>query len=135
MRRRFHNHGEKSWDKFAFAWSFANHTSLTPPQSHKQDYMYIRRLYPEFSKVSTLYRVGERELQDIFEKDAYVHCFMKAPRNYRKLCILHHCPRDFCPGLKFQKVLKTLTARVCHLLQIIKHCCSCFKHYINMFLA
>ena len=27
-------------------------------------------MYPEVFKVSTLYRVGERELQDIFENDA-----------------------------------------------------------------
>ena len=28
-----------------------------------------------------------------------MHCFMWAPRNYRKLSILHCCPYYFCPGL------------------------------------
>ena len=35
-------------------------------------------------------------MQENFEKDAR---FYKATRNYRKLWILRHCPKDFCPGL------------------------------------
>ena len=27
------------------------------------------------------------------------HCFMREPRNDRKICILQYCPKDFCPGL------------------------------------
>lgn len=33
----------------------------------------VGRLYPEFSRVSTLYRVEEGELREIFEKVALVY--------------------------------------------------------------
>ena len=49
-----------------------------------------------FFRVSTLLRVGEGELQDIFEKDAP---FKRELRNGRKIWILQYCPKDFCPGL------------------------------------
>ena len=33
----------------------------------------VGRLYPEFSRVSTLYRIGEGELREIFEKVVLVY--------------------------------------------------------------
>ena len=66
MRKRLYSHGQKSREKFAFAWHFFKSQGL------------ILRLFPipqqdwtlMYPEVSTLYRVGERELQDIFENDA-----------------------------------------------------------------
>lgn len=39
---------------------------------------------------------GEGELLDILKM---LHCFMRAPRNYKKLRILHHCPKGVSLGL------------------------------------
>ena len=40
--------------------------------------------------------IGEEgELQVIFKR---LHCFIRTSRNERKLQILLHCPKDFCPG-------------------------------------
>ena len=41
--------------------------------------------------------IGEEgELQVIFKS---LHCFIRISRNERKLRILLHCPKNFCPGL------------------------------------
>ena len=58
----------KSWDTFAFLGCFPIHTGPTPPSPTNN----VGRAYPEcfFFRVSTLYRVGEGELQENFEKDA-----------------------------------------------------------------
>ena len=49
-----------------------------------------------FSEFQYCVECGAGEMQENFEKDAR---FYKATRNYRKLWILRHCPKDFCPGL------------------------------------
>ena len=49
------NHGQKSWDTFAFLGVF-QFTQVQPlPSHHKQCWMYVSRI---FFRVSTLYRVG-----------------------------------------------------------------------------
>ena len=63
----FYNHGQKSWDTFAFLWRFPIHTGPTPlltPQTM------LDACIQNFFRVSTFYSVGEGELQDSFEKDA-----------------------------------------------------------------
>ena len=50
-----YNHGQKSWDTFAFLGVF-QFTQVQPlPSHHKQCWMYVSRI---FFRVSTLYRVG-----------------------------------------------------------------------------
>lgn len=64
----------------------------------------VERVHPDFSRVSTLYRVGrgeKRELQDTFKK---VSLFHDGTQNYRKLRILHHFPQDFCRRLYFTAI-------------------------------
>ena len=65
--RNYNHHGEKSWDTFAFLGRFPIHTGPTPsliPQTM------LDACIQNFFRVSTLYRVGEGELQENFEKDA-----------------------------------------------------------------
>lgn len=75
----------------AFFKSYMLNSSLQPTNK-------VGRGYLEFSRVSTLYRGGggEGELLDIFKM---LHCFMRAPRNYKKLRILHHCQKSVSLGL------------------------------------
>lgn len=56
----------------------------------------VERGYLEFFRVSTLYGGGGGELLDILE---LLHCFMSAHRSYKKLRILHHCPKGVSLGL------------------------------------
>ena len=51
------NHGQKSWDTFAFLWRFPLHTGPTPPLISQTMF----QLCIEW---------GEEELQENFEKDA-----------------------------------------------------------------
>ena len=71
--------------------------------THDQPFPYpansVGRVYPEFFRVSTLCRVRKERTAIKFRKGCTV-CFIRATRNYRKLWILHHCTKDFCPGLK-----------------------------------
>ena len=50
-------------------------------------------MYPEFFPLYIAH--GEGEQQDVSER---LHCFMTAPANYRKLQVLHYCPKDVFPG-------------------------------------
>ena len=63
----FHNHGQKSWDTFAFLRRFPIHTGPTPPLTPQT--MLDARIQ-NFFRVSTFCSVGEGELQESFEKDA-----------------------------------------------------------------
>ena len=62
-----YNHGQKSWDTFAFLGSFPIDTGPTLPLTPQT---MLDACIQNFSRVSTLYRVGEGELQENFEKDA-----------------------------------------------------------------
>ena len=90
-----YNHGQKSWDTFAFLGRFPIHTGPTPPPPpHKQCWTRISRI---FFRVSTLYRVGRRENCEKVSKR--MHRFKREPRNDRNIRILQYCPKDFCPGI------------------------------------
>ena len=53
-----YNHVQKSWDTFAFVRLFFQFTHDQPlPPPHKQRWTRVG-VYPEFFRVSTLYRVG-----------------------------------------------------------------------------
>ena len=63
-----YNRGQKSWDNFAFLGYFPINTGPAPPLTPQT--MLDARIQ-NFFRVSTLYRVGEGELQEEnFEKDA-----------------------------------------------------------------
>ena len=62
-----HIHGLKSWDTFAFLRRFPIHTCPTPPLTPQR---MLDACIQNFFRVSTLYRVGEGELRENFEKDA-----------------------------------------------------------------
>ena len=61
------NHGQKSWDTFAFLGRFSIHTGPTPPLTPQT---MLDACVQNFIRVSTLYRVGEGELQENFENAA-----------------------------------------------------------------
>ena len=64
---KIYNHGQKSWDTFASLGRFPIHTGPTPsltPQTM------LDPCIQDFFRVSTLYRVGEGELQENFINDA-----------------------------------------------------------------
>ena len=88
----YYNHGQKSWDTFAFLGCFPIHTSPIPlPSPHKQCGTRVSRIFSEFQLCIGW---GKGELQENFGKDAMLK---REPRNNRKIWIL--CPNDFCPGL------------------------------------
>ena len=62
-----HNHGQKSWDTFAFLGRFPIHTGPAPPLTPQT---MLDACIQNFFRVSTFYSVGQGELQDSFEKDA-----------------------------------------------------------------
>lgn len=65
----YYNHGQKPWCKFAFTHA---QPLQPPPPTHpinSVERVYESRTFPKFQYI--LYRVGDGELQEIFEKDAY----------------------------------------------------------------
>lgn len=58
-RSNCHDHGQKSFGKFAFVGLYSSHTCPTPPPTPQTKL---------FSRVSTWCRVGEGKLHDIFRK-------------------------------------------------------------------
>ena len=66
--KKLYNHGQKSWDSFAFLGRFLIHTGPTPPLTPQS---MLDACIQNFVRVSTLYRVGAGgKLQENFEKDA-----------------------------------------------------------------
>ena len=84
-----YNHGQKSWDTFAFVELFSIHTYPAPPPPETTLDTSIKNVF----RVSTLYRVGEERTARKIRKR--MHCLMRAPRNYRKFWIQHYCPKEF----------------------------------------
>ena len=89
---------DRSFGTLVRSWGFFQFThtqSLLSPKNQRWTYVCMQK----FFWVSTLYRVDEtEELEENFEKEA-PSLFMRASRKYRKLWILHYCPKEFCPGL------------------------------------
>ena len=63
------NHGQKSWNTFAFLGRFPFHTGPTPPLTPQTK---LDACIQNFFRVSTLYMVGEGELQKKFRKGCTV---------------------------------------------------------------
>ena len=87
-----YNHGQTSWNTFAFVVLSLYHTwptSPPPPRTKNK----VGSVYPEFFPLYIAR--GEGEQQDVSER---LHCFMTAPANYRKSQVLHYCPKDVFPG-------------------------------------
>ena len=101
-RATIYNNGQKSWDTFAFLRHFPIHTGLTPPLTPQTKLDAFIQYF--FWRVSTLYRLGDwaggRGRRDNCKKNSKrMHCFMREPRNDRKIRIFHYCPKDLCPWL------------------------------------
>ena len=62
-----YNHGQKSWDTFAFLGCFPIHTGRTPPLTPQT---MLDACIQNFFWVSTCIGWGEGELQENFENDA-----------------------------------------------------------------
>ena len=73
--------------------SYAQQTSLGCFRVHN-DCKYKNEI--KMKLLSTSAEGGEGELLDILE---LLHCFMSAHRSYKKLRILHHCPKGVSLGL------------------------------------
>ena len=73
-----YNHGQKSWDTFAFPGCFSIHTGQTPPSPHKQCWTHVSRIFSEFQLCIGW---GEGELQENFENDAL---FLEGTEKWRK---------------------------------------------------
>ena len=69
-----YNHGQKSWDTFAFLRRFPIHTGPTPPLTPET---VLHACIQNFCRVSTLYSVGERENCKKILKS--MHCFKREP--------------------------------------------------------
>ena len=73
-------------------WAVSNPRRSNPfPSHHKQCWTRVSRIFSEF-QLCIKWRRGGGELQENF-------CFKGEQRNDRKIWILQHCPKDFCPGL------------------------------------
>ena len=66
------NHGQKSWDTFAFLGRFPIHTGPTLPSPHKQCWTRVSSIFSEFQ---LCIRWGEGELQENFENAALTRLF------------------------------------------------------------
>ena len=62
-----YNYGQKSWDTFAFLGRFPIHMGPTLPLTPQTMF---DACIQNFFRVSTLYRVGEGELEENFVKDS-----------------------------------------------------------------
>ena len=69
-----YNHGQKSWDTFAFLGRFPIHTGPTPPLTPET---VLHACIQNFCRVSTLYGVGGRENCKKILKS--MHCFKREP--------------------------------------------------------
>ena len=83
-----YNHGQKSWDTFAFLGRFPIHTSPTPPSPHKQC---CTRFHSEFFSFNLVQGGGSENCKTIPKR---MHCFKREPRNDRKIGILQYSPKD-----------------------------------------
>ena len=61
-----YNHGQKSWDTFAFLGCFPIHTG---PNSALAPQTLLDACIQNSFRISALHLLGEGELQNIFEKD------------------------------------------------------------------
>ena len=80
-----YNHGQKSWDTFAFLGVFQFTQAQTLPSPDKKCWTRVSRIF-------SLYRVGEGKLQENFEKDAL---FYEGPRMTEKYEYCITVPRTF----------------------------------------
>ena len=75
-----YNHGQTSWDTFAFVGIVFNSHMTNPPHTTNN----VVPVYPEFFfLVLTLCRVREERISIKFRK-GYTVCFVRVARNYRK---------------------------------------------------
>ena len=73
-KKQAFNHGQKSWDTFAFLWHFPIHTCSTPHLNPHLGYM--------CSQFQICIEWGEGELQENFENDAL---FYKGTHKLQKI--------------------------------------------------
>ena len=88
------NHGQKSWDSFAFLGRFPIDTGPTPPLTPQT---MLDACIQIFFRVSTLYKVGEGRTTRTFGKECTV-LRRNREMTLRKIWILQYCPKDFCLG-------------------------------------
>lgn len=92
-------YGQTSWDTITCTCMglSLNRTSPTPHPTNKVAYAYIQN-FPEFQ----FNCIGRgREKCQIFSKNVALF-YQGTQKNVRKLRILHHYPRDVCPGLELR---------------------------------
>ena len=83
-----YNHGQKSWDTFAFLGRFPIHTSPTPP------------LTPQTILHAFSFRIFSFQLcigwggENCKTIPKRMHCLKREPRNDRKIGILQYSPKD-----------------------------------------
>ena len=94
---RSSNHGQKSRDTIAFLGRF--------PYSHRSSPSPHPKTTQKFSRVSTLYRVGEGKTARNFER---MHCFKRKPRMTEKYEYCSTVPRTYvqdCSSFKFSSCM------------------------------
>ena len=91
MPYQSYNHRQKCW---TLSGPFSN-SGRSNPSPHPTNN--VGRVYPEFfPSFNFVYGWGRENCKKISKM---MHCFKREPRNDRKICLLQHCPKDFCPGL------------------------------------
>ena len=83
-----YNHGQNSWDTFAFLGPFPIHTGPTLPSPHKRCWMRVSRIFSEFQ---LCIEWGRENCKKISKR---MHCFNREPLNDRTIWILLYCPKD-----------------------------------------
>ena len=74
-----YNHGQKSWDTFAFLRGFPIHTGLTPPLTPQT---MLDACIENFSEFQLCIGWGRENCDKISKR---MHCFNREPRNDRKI--------------------------------------------------
>ena len=71
------NHGQKSWDTFAFLRRFPMHTVQPLPLPHKQFWTSVSRIFTEF-QLCIRWGGGGGNCKKVSKR---MHCFKREPRN------------------------------------------------------
>ena len=92
-----YNHGQKSWDTFAFLGHSPIHTGPTPlPSPHKQCWTHVSKIFSDFQLCIGW---GEGELQENFEKGCTV---LRGNRQMTENMNIAVLSQGLCPGLQFE---------------------------------
>ena len=89
---------DRSFGTLVYSWGFFSIYTYLIPSPTPINNVGRSCVCRNFSEYQLCAGWMKEKLQENFEKEA-LSLFMRTSRKYRKLWILHYCPKEFCPGL------------------------------------